>query len=574
MNNKVQILDCTIRDGGYLNNWSFEKKLVRETYRALSKAGVDYFEIGYTGTEKYFDRNAYGIWRFSDERDIHEACSNIHGAKIAIMADYGKFDVDTLRPRSESLVGLFRLAAHKDQMQNALTLLSKVKTRGYETSIQAMGYSGYDDHDRKEFTSMLRESDTDFAYIADSYGSIFPDQIRGMIDPLLPLTPRIKIGFHPHNNLQMAFANSIEAVKSGANIIDSSIFGMGRGAGNLPTEIMLLYLHEQIPDKFNVIPVLDCIDRYFISMQKEIGWGYQLIYMLTGVFKCHPSYAQKLINLKEYTMEDIWRALDCVNKSNPVGYSDKLLNDIIDQGIIGNIDRRTEVLSTVPEPAQHQAIETSPVSYRDRHRGRSFLVLGNGPNLMQYRDRIQDFIDKHDPVLLGANYLSGMFKPHYHAFSNKRRFTDYVDSVAPESRLMIGQHISEDMIREYTQREYETIYYKDTLNHDFGIVNGVIQCNCRSISVLLLGVALVMGADRVFAAGMDGYLDIHKVGKLLFYDEKDEKADKDLILEVHRMNYKFIDQINEYQLSRGKEGIHILTPTSYNKFYKGITNYI
>jgi 4-hydroxy 2-oxovalerate aldolase len=570
---EVRILDCTIRDGGYLNSWRFEKKLTREIYRALSKAGVDYFEIGYTGTTKYFDRDAFGLWRFSDEKDIAGVCSNIHGAKIAIMADYGKFDLADLAPKAESMVTLFRLACHKDQMRDALTLLAKVKQKGYETSIQAMGYSGYGGHDRAEFVRMLADSDSDYAYVADSYGSIFPDQISGMIEPLLSLKPRMKIGFHPHNNLQMAFANSIEAVKSGADIIDSSIFGMGRGAGNLPTEIMLLYLQERIPDKFNVVPVLDCIDRYFINMQKDIGWGYQLIYMLTGVFKCHPTYAQKLINLKEYTMEDIWRALDCINKNNPVGYSEKLLNDIIGQGIIGCAERGPAGRVPVLAPAVQSGQVAPVVPYRDRHKERSFLILGNGPTLLKYKDRIQEFIDRYDPVVLGANYLSGMFKPHYHAFCNKRRFADYIDTVSAGSKLMIGQHIPEDMIREYTGLDHETIYYKDTIS-DFAITDGVIQSNCRSVSVLLLGVAIVMGADKVFAAGMDGYLNVDSTGKLLFYDEKDEKVDKDLILDMHRMNYKFIDQINEYLLRQGRDGIHILTPTSYSKFYKGITNYL
>ncbi len=573
-NGIVKILDCTIRDGGYLNNWRFEKKFVREVYRALSKAGVDYFEIGYRGTEKYFSKGTYGLWRFSGQKDIIEVCDGIQGSQIAMMVDYGKFEISDIEPKDESIVNLIRLAAHKHEMKNALSLLQKIKEKGYETSIQAMGYSSYTDHERNELAGIIKDSGADYAYVADSYGSLFPDQIAKMLEPLIKLQPYVKTGFHPHNNLQMAFANSIEAIKCGVDIIDSSIFGMGRGAGNLPTEITLLYLHDKVPDKFNVIPVLNCIDKYFITMQKEIGWGYQLIYMLSGLFKCHPSYAQKLVNLKEYTMEDIWRALDCINRKNPVGFSEGLLTEIIHEGIIGSSCKQKEIKGEEYLPQKRRDSDKQHVTYSNRHKGKTCLILGNGPSLMKYHDQIQNFINKYNPIVFGANYLADIFKPHYHAFCNKRRFVSYIDNVSLESKLLIGQYISEEMIREYTQRDYETIYYLDTLNNDFEIIDGVIQCNCRTVSVLLMGVAIVMGADRIFAAGMDGYRNIDADGNLLFYKEQEEKEDINLILDLHQWNYKFLGQINEYLLKHGKEGIHIVTPTSYSEFYKGINNYI
>ncbi|MFH1283594.1 MAG: aldolase catalytic domain-containing protein [bacterium] len=570
----VAVLDCTIRDGGYLNEWDFEKKFVREVFRSLSNAGVDYFEIGYRGTEKYFDPKKYGLWRFSSEENINEVCSGINGPKIAIMGDYGKIDLEDLPPKSESRVSLFRIAAHKKDIKNALNLLSDVKAKGYETSLQAMGYSGYTKDERKEFAEMLIDSQADFAYVADSYGSILPDQIEGLLSPLLKLKSGVKIGFHPHNGLQMAFANSIEAIKCGAHIIDSSIYGMGRGAGNLPTEIILAYLHDKMPEKFNVIPVLNCIDKYFLDMHRNINWGYQLPYMLSGLFKCHPSYIQKLISFREYTMEDIWRAMDCINKKNPVGYSEKLLDEIINQGILGECKLSAPSSYEINSTAQEKKPAKKIVPYINRHKGETFLILGNGPSLVQYRDQISQFIEKFKPIVMGANYLGGMFVPKYHAFRNERRFEEYIDSVNKESSLLIGEYISDKMISEYTNKSYEKIHYLDTLNNDFSIIDGVIQCNCRTVSVLLMGVAAVMGADKIFAAGMDGYLNIDAKGDLLFYKEKYEIEDRELMVIMHKLNEKFIKQINSYLVDNGKDGINIVTPTSYGEFYKGIKNYI
>lgn len=573
LKNTVKVLDCTIRDGGYINNWRFDKDLVRDVYRAVSKSGIDYFEIGFRGTEKYFDREKFGIWRFSSEEDIAETCNGIHGPKLSIMADFGKIDADDFLHRDESIISLVRLAAHKDKMGAALDFLQKVKEKGYETSLQAMGYSNYSDDEKRELLKMLGDADIDFIYVADSYGSIYPDQIRGMIEPFMELKTGVEVGFHPHNSLQMAFANTIEAIKCGVHIVDSSIYGMGRGAGNLPTEIILAYLQKMIPDKFNTIPVLDCIDRFFISMQKEFGWGYQLSYMLSGYFDCHPTYSQKLVDLREYTVEDIWRAFNLIKKKNPVGFSQELLSEIINMGITGESLASPGIKDNEEMPVSAGILHKTDVPYVNRHEGRTFLILANGPNLKNYSEQIHAFIDKYNPVVMGSNYLGGLFVPHYHAFSNKRRFESYINSVSPESVLMIGEHIPEEMIAEYTGREHETIYYIDSLKNDFDIINGVIQCNCRTISVLLIGVAVAMGADRIFAAGMDGYL-MDSNNEVLFYDEKESKKDKDLIMDMHRWNSKFISQINEYFIHLGKEGIHILTPTSYTKFYKGINNYI
>jgi len=574
-NNKqrVKILDCTIRDGGYLNNWKFEKKFVREIYRSLAKAGIDYFEIGYRSSEKFFNEDEFGLWRFSSEQDIRDVCNGICGPKIAVMVDYGKFNLSSIISKQESPVSLVRLAAHKNEILKALDILKAIKDLGYETSIQAMGFPSYSARERNSFLRNLNKVSVDYVYIADSYGSILPHQIKDMLEPFFSLKNRPKIGFHPHNSLQMAFANSLEAIKYGVDIIDSSLYGMGRGAGNLSTEIMLAYLQSRMPDKFNIIPVLEIINDSFVRMQREIGWGYQLPYMLSGIFQCHPTYIQKLINFKEFTMDDICRTLECIKRKSPSGFSEDLLNTIISQGVVGRSPRYNVKIQKHRNNVNSRG-RLSPVPYINRHKGRTFLILGNGPSLKQYRMKIQKFIDKHDPIVMGPNYLGGLFIPHYHAFSNKKRFIKYIDSVRFDSKILISQHVPLDMIREYTWSDYEKIYYLDTTDNDFSIIDGVIQCSCRTVSVLLMAVAIVMGADKIFAAGLDGYLNIDKYGDLLFYHEQDEKEDKEIILSMHRWNNKFLGQINSYLINQGREGIHILTPTSYNSFYKGIKNYI
>lgn len=569
----IKILDCTIRDGGYVNNWFFDKKLVREVYRAVSKSGVDFMEIGFRGTEKYFDPNKYGLWRFSKEMDIKEAVDGIKGTKIALMGDYGKIDLSDFDDKRNSVVDMVRIAVHKNDVRDAVALLEKLKGKGYITSLQAMGFSGYTKQERDQIKKTLQISNIDYFYIADSYGSFFPDQIRELFEPFLELTD-VKIGFHPHNSLQMAFANALEAMKCGVSIVDCSIFGIGRGAGNLPLESIVSYLQFKNADKYNVVPILNCIDEYFVELHKKDPWGYQLPYLISGMFKCHPYYTSSLIDRKEYSIGDIWKAMEIIEKINPIGFKKEIVDNLIKKGIIGSPKNSALIQREDLNRVEDEKEKVYKVPYEGRHTDRIFLILANGPNLKRYKVQIDTFIKKYNPVILGANYLSGLFIPHYHAFNNKKRFSMYVDEVNADSKLLIGQNIPETMILEYTDRDYELLFFKDVLDNDFDIKNGVIQANCRTISVLLIGVAIVMGAEQIFVVGMDGYIGPNKETISLFYEEQMEPEDPTLIVERHNWNERFLYQIDAYLKNMGKEGIHILTPTSHNTFYKGIHNYI
>ncbi|MCK5608094.1 aldolase catalytic domain-containing protein [Candidatus Pacearchaeota archaeon] len=571
-NSKVQVLDCTIRDGGYVNNWHFDKKIVREVYRAISKSGVDIVEIGYRGTKENFDPNTYGTWRFTTEENLQEVLDGIKGPRVAIMGDYGKIKIDDFEEQENSMVDMVRLAAHKNQISEAINLLENIKEKGYETSLQAMGFTGYTPSEVNELRNTLKDSDIDYFYIADSYGSIFPNQLKSMFEPFLELE-NVKIGFHPHNSLQMAFANTLEAIRIGVDIVDGSIYGMGRGSGNLPIEGLIAYLQIQSKDRYNVVPILSIIDKYFVEMHKETPWGYQLPYMLSGMFKCHPNYAQDLVKRQEYTIEDIWKVMEVIEEIKPVGFNRSIIDNLIQKGVIGGLNGR--VLPSYSYPAEENRMANNiQVPYIGRHAGRDFLILANGPSLSEYKTEVDAFIKKYNPVVLGTNYLADMFIPDYHAFNNKKRFTMYVETTNQNSKLLIGGNIPDEMILEYVKCDYETLYFRDSLEADFGIVNGIIQSNCRTISILSIAVAIVMGAERIFIVGMDGYKQVDSFMKnsVHFYKESNETEDFKMLMEKHNWNERLLNQIDNYLTSNNKDGVCILTPTSHKGFYKAIEN--
>ncbi len=566
---EMLLLDCTLRDGGYVNSWDFDAKLARETYRALSKAGVDIVELGYHGTEKFFDPSKYGLFRFCSAKTVEEATKGIDGAQVALMVDLGKFEIKDLEQYKGTKVSIIRIAFHKNKLEEAFKKAAEVKSIGFKVSTNLMGYANYTDQEKALSVDLIKKYRPDYVYFADTYGSLFPDDVESLFRKAEQIKGVI-YGFHPHNNLQMGFADSLAAVKGGAGIIDSSIFGMGRGAGNLPTEIIISYFQQMRPQKYNSIPVLNIIDKYFSALHKKHGWGYGLPYMISGIKSCHPDYATNLISRKEHDIEEIWDIIGVIKSLSPVGFDRGLLESVLKKGLFGRKADQGNLSLSNSIAAPHKCYP----DYIGRHKGKDFLIIANGPSLAQNTGKVQAFIKKYKPVVMAGNFIGDKIIPDYHGFNNKRRFVEYINSTDKNSRLLLGEFLDEKTIREYTDRPYEKICYEDSSEAAFDIKDGVISSNCRTIALLLAGAALVMGAKRVFIAGLDGYMNLNSKTGLHFYKESDETQDRDILLDRHAGNLKYLTEIDQYLVNNGGEGIHVLTPTDYSAFYKGFENYL
>lgn len=564
----VQVLDCTIRDGGYINNWDFSPKMVRDVYQRLSMAGVDFVEIGFRDAEN----TGKPLWRRCPEEQLRKIKKGIQGAGICVMVDFGKAGAEDFLPANDSAIDMVRIAVHKDKVYEALDLAQEIKAKGYMVSIQLMGYPQYDDQEREALFRRLKDMSLDYVYVADSYGSLLPDQVDRLVRPLAAIGG-FRVGFHPHNNLQLAFANALQAIKSGADIVDSTLYGMGRGAGNLSTETLLSYLQQHNRDKYNVIHALFCVDMYLLPLKRKLEWGYQLPYMLSAICHCHPYYAKEVVEAREYTVDELWKILNLVETRKPVGFKRELLEEILETCVFDKKEM-TRDSEAEDEGQKMPASEIGVPAYMDRHPGRPFLILANGPNLKAYMPQIQKFIERHKPVVLGANYLGGMFAPDYHAFVNLRRFIKHVSSVDPSSKLILSQHFPEDIVKEHTEGEHESILFVDRVKGPFDIINGVISNNCGTVSVLLVAVALVMGASEVFVAGMDGYRLLSDDGGPLFYNEEDETESESFIRTRERWNEQALQDLESYMKVHGVMGPTIITPTTYEKYFVGINNFI
>ncbi len=290
---KIKVLDCTIRDGGLMNNHGFDLRFVREVYKAISEAGIDYMEIGYKNSKKLFSQKEYGKWKFCDEDDIKRVIDNIPTkTKLSIMVDVDRVDIEDVKPCKDSPVKMIRVASYVKDIDKAIFLVNHFAGKGYETTVNIMSISRALDNELTEALHQLEEEcKAQVIYIVDSFGALYQETIEFLVKKFKSILKTKEIGIHAHNNQQLAFSNTIEAIIHDANYVDGSIYGLGRAAGNCPTELLLGFLKNP---KFDIRPILDVISKEFVPLREKLEWGYVIPYAITGILDEHPKTAMAL----------------------------------------------------------------------------------------------------------------------------------------------------------------------------------------------------------------------------------------------------------------------------------------
>lgn len=288
-----KILDCTIRDGGLVNNWDFSVDFVRDLYHSLSEAGVEYMEIGYKNSPKLLKGGDAGPWRFLDDNFLREVIPQKTNTKLSALVDIGRVDENDIIPRSESMLDLIRVACYIKDVDKALELVDKFHSMGYETTLNIMALSHVKEIELLEAFEVIAKSPVDIVYIVDSFGSMDMHEMSYLVDVFQKHLPNKTLGVHAHNNMQLAFANTLTAARKGVTFLDSSVFGMGRAAGNCNTELLVNYLSNP---NYELRPVMDVIERHMIPLREKVEWGYIIPYMLTGALNEHPRVAMAFRN--------------------------------------------------------------------------------------------------------------------------------------------------------------------------------------------------------------------------------------------------------------------------------------
>ena len=289
----IKVLDATLRDGGLCNNFQFSDEFAKALYAMNVAAGVDYMEMGYKASKALFDPSKFGKYKFCDEKDLQAIVGeNKSDMKLAVMADVGRTDFrKDIGEKKDSVLDMVRVACYINEIPRAIEMIEYCHKKGYETCANVMAVSKASEEEIADALAMLGQSPVDVIYLVDSYGSLYPEQVAKLTLRYLEYGEKYKkvIGVHAHNNQQLAFGNTIEAASWGASMLDMTVNGIGRGAGNCSSELLLGFLKNP---KFRIEPVLRFISEYMLPLREAgVVWGYDVPYLLTGRLNMHPSSA-------------------------------------------------------------------------------------------------------------------------------------------------------------------------------------------------------------------------------------------------------------------------------------------
>ena len=289
---QIKVLDCTIRAGGLINDHRFEDGFVRAVYRACADAGIDYMEIGYKASKKIAARDKFGDWKFCDEDCIRRIVGGGPPlVKLSAMIDAGKSDWHTdVLPKQQSCLDLIRVAFYVHQVSEAVDMIKDAYEKGYEVSADLMAVSAAKELEIDQVLEELAKTPAHILVVVDSFGALYQEQIELLVKKYLQYAgPNGKeVGIHTHNNQQLAFANSIEAIIHGANRVDASMMGLGRGAGNCPMELLIGFLRNP---KFHIRPIYQLLQDQLLPLSRQAEWGPYPQYNITGQLNQHPRTA-------------------------------------------------------------------------------------------------------------------------------------------------------------------------------------------------------------------------------------------------------------------------------------------
>ena len=316
MNNKIHILDCTLRDGGYVNDWEFDSNLAKGVIDGLYESGIRVIEIGIMGIGGEAGKST----KFSSFKDAEPLLENRKkDCKYAIMINQTGFENFDIPNRSDKTVDIIRLAYFKREIHDAMIFAKSLKDKGYEVFLQAMATFMYSDDEIEDMLKKINDLKPQAFYIVDSFSNLFPEDITSMANSVLSRLNRdIDFGFHAHNNIQMAFANAIAFMNvedDRKKYIDGSIYGMGRGAGNVPVELLMDYLNRRVK-QYNIEVLLKTYQDYIKPIFEQYFWGYTHPYYLTASKDMNSVYSWFFMNKGIGDIVELNKALNMIKDSS------------------------------------------------------------------------------------------------------------------------------------------------------------------------------------------------------------------------------------------------------------------
>lgn len=535
--NSVNLLDCTLRDGAYLIDKDFGRENIVGIIDGLIKANIDIVEIGFLQDEG----QAEGKTVFFNSKDAKQYIPvRKQGQMFAVMADYSRYNVNNLDDNDGKSFDIVRECFFKHERYQALEVCKKIKEKGYKVFIQPVDILGYSDLELIELLNEVNKIEPYCISIVDTFGSMYLDDLDRVFSIIHHnLIDTISIGFHSHNNMQMSSALSqrfIELCGSKRNgIVDTTISGMGRGAGNTPTELVAEYMVRRLEKNYDIDAILSVIDTYMENIKARCTWGYSTDFFIAGSYSSHVNNVAYLRKKTSIASKDMRFILNKLSGEQRKRYD----YDLLEKTYLEHLDIQIDDSDTLKK-------------LKDELCHKHIVILAPGKNAIKQKERIKNYIKEKKAVVISINYVHDEISADYIYISNKNRYSMIKnrDKLCSVKKIM-GANLEVDEVDEAYIISIDKFIKCGWIHFDNSIV-------------ILLRLLDVLNVKAIGIAGADGY-NLNEEGN--YYDKSFEKnsAYKDAI----ELNSEMISMLEDYKNTRKNREIPVefITSSRYEKVF-------
>lgn len=536
--NNIKILDCTLRDGGYINDWCFGNEEIQSIIQKISESAIEIIECGFISEVEYNpERSLYSKMEYIEK--LLPMTNNSDGTMYVGMIALGEKEIayNKIGPCNENGITGIRLTFHKNEVDRVFEYATDLMGKGYQVFIQPVGIISYSDKEILKLIERVNLLNPFSFYIVDTLGTMNGEELLRLfylIDH--NLNGDIAIGFHSHNNLQLSFSNAQELINLYTNreiIIDASVFGMGRGAGNLCSELIVQFLNDNLEKKYDLTPLLEVMDEYILPIKKQKEWGYSAPYYLAAINKCHPNYATYLINKQTLSMQQIKMIIGNIPNEERCTFNKKYIEKaylLFQENYVDD----TECVKDLTEQIQ----------------GRKVLVIAPGKSISKEEDKVCEFIHNNDDVIrISVNFKPEVFKPNYVYVSNLKRVLHQHNTNSQYkqmSKMIVTSNIIRDKNFPKDMAEY-VINYASYLNEH--------ELVADNAGLMLLKLLIKCGVKDIYLAGFDGFKA--QVEENYYNKRMINAVDSDILFEKNKVVAAVIKEMRE------RAEIHFITNSLY-----------
>ena len=530
---EIKLLDCTLRDGGFINDWEFGKDNIINVFERLVSADIDIIEIGFLDERRTADSN----------RTIMPDCATVNrlyggldkgNALIVGMIDYGTCGIEHLIPCSDSFMDGIRIIFKKERMHEAIAFCGEVKKLGYKVFSQAVSITSYEDEELKELIDLVNELEPYAFSLVDTYGLLHKSQLMHYYNFAdAHLKPAIGIGYHAHNNFQLAYANCVELLENPPKermlLVDGSLYGMGKSAGNAPIELLAMYMNEHLHKNYENSQLLEAIDVTIMDIYRKIPWGYSFKFFVAASHDCHPSYVDYLMDKKKLSVKSIHEILDLIIQEKKLLYDKEYIEALYAKYQAKDCDD-TEAVERLKAQLQ----------------GRQILLLGPGNSIYDEREKINTYIKEKKPIVIAVNFLPEQYQVDYIFISNAKRYVQLSSKICKLEKG-ISLIATSNVTKASGVFDYK-IQYSNLLDEQALIIDNPM--------IMLTRLLHTFAIQTIAYAGFDGYTKSETSDYV--NPNMEHSFSKDKAIEINRDVEKSISRID------GKKPFVFVTTTKYH----------